>query len=401
MHTLALSLYLYILLIILPFLILLVLLKTKSGGSNINVPPGSTGWPVVGETIRFVLSGPQRFISERREKYSNDVFQTSLFGQKMAVFCGAEGNKFVFSKMFTPWWPVSVRKVLFFPDYTDKPVNDVTAVMRSFVHEILKPEALKQYIPLMDAMARQHVESEWDGNDVVKVHPLAKKYTFYLAFKLFINVVDVEHVTRLFKLFRLVSTGLFSVPIDLPGSAFNKGVKGGEMVREELLKIISNRRKEMMERNETSTSATDFLSRLLLLKDENGISMSDKEISNNITSLLIANSESTSTTVTFMLKHLAELPHIYDEVYKELMEIAQSKREGELLTWEDIQKMRYTWNVVCESLRLMPPGHGGFREAVTDVSFAGFTIPKGWVVSNKYLYTYSLILNHRRNVWLI
>ncbi|KAL1831064.1 hypothetical protein ACET3Z_000715 [Daucus carota] len=331
--------------------------------------------------MRFVLSGPQRFIRERRRKYSNDVFRTSLFGQKMAVFCGAQGNKFVYTKLFTPWWPESVSRVMFFPEYTDTPVNEVSAVMHSFVHEILKPDALKQYVPVMDAMAREHIESEWDGKGVVKVHPLAKKYTFDLAFRLFINVVDVEHVTRLFNHFRLITTGLFAVPINLPGTAFSKGVKGGKMIREELLKIISNRRKEMMERRENTPSSTDFLSRLLLVKDENGKYLSDKEISNNIIGLLVASYETTSTAVTFMLKYLAELPHIYDEVYKELMEISQSKKEGELLMWDDIQKMRYTWNVVCESLRLTPPGHGGFREAVSDVTFAGFTIPKGWKAS--------------------
>ncbi|XP_017228853.2 beta-amyrin 6-beta-monooxygenase [Daucus carota subsp. sativus] len=375
------SFYLYILLIIFPLLVLLVLLRRENGRSGMKIPPGSCGWPVIGESIKFVLSGPQRFISERRRKYSNDVFQTSLFGQRMAVFCGAQGNKFVFTKLLTSWWPVSVRKVLVFPEFADASVKEVSAVMHGFVREILKPEALKQYIPVMDAMARDHVESEWDGNEVVKVLPLTKKYTFDLAFNTFMSVVDDEHLARLFKQFTLMTTGLFSVPIDLPGMAFNKGIKGGEVVRGELLKIISKRRKEMMESKEGSQLSTDFLARLLLVQDENGKYMSEKEISNNIIGLLVAGYETTSTAVTFALKYLAELPHIYDEVHKELMEIAQSKGEGELLTWEDIQKMRYTWNVVCESLRLTPPAHGGFREAVNDVSFAGFTIPKGWKAS--------------------
>ncbi|KAK1371839.1 Cytochrome P [Heracleum sosnowskyi] len=332
MLTIILSLYLYVLLIILLISIFFIFLKPKNGRSNIKVPPGSSGWPVVGETINV-------------------------------------GEKSVF-----------------FPEFTATPVNEVSAIIQSFLHEILKPEALKHYISVMDAMAREHVESEWDGNDVVKVHPLEKKYTFDLEIRLFINVVNVEHVTRLFKHFTLVTTGLFLVPINLPGTAFSKGIKGGKMVREELLKIISNRRKEMMERiKETTPSFTDLLSRLLLVKDENGNFMSDKEISNNIIGLIVASYETTSTAVTFMLKYLAELPHVYGEVYKKLMLIAQSKREGELLTWDDIQKMRYTWNVVCESLRLTPPSYGGFREAVTDVSFAGFTIPKGCVKRSIYL----------------
>lgn len=67
-------------------------------------------------------------------------------------------------------------------------------------------------------------------------------------------------------------------------------------------------------------------------------------------------------------------------IISEQMEIAETKGPDELLTWEDIEKMKYSWNVARESLRLVPPAVGGFREATTDFTYADFTIPKGWKV---------------------
>ncbi|KAL3520309.1 hypothetical protein ACH5RR_018458 [Cinchona calisaya] len=368
-------------LVVFPLSISLIFLIRKRNSSCANLPPGTSGWPMVGENLQFALLGPQKFVNDRMKKYSPEVFQTSLLGEKMAIFCGAQGNKFLFTnenKLLTSWWPQSMKKALLFPEFVENSLKEVSALKRSFMHDILKPEALKQYIPVMDAMAREHIEKEWTPHKEVKVFPLSKKYTFDLACRLFLSVVDPDHIKKLADPFHLVTNGMFSVPIDFPGTAYNGAIKGGKMVRQELLKVIRQRRKELMENKESEAAGRDLLSRMLLVTDEDGQFMSEMEISNNIIGLLVASYETTSTAVTFVLKHLAELPHIYKEVLREQTEIAKTKGPDDLLTWEDIEKMKYSWNVARESLRVTPPAQGAFRESVTDFTYAGFTVPKGW-----------------------
>ncbi|KAL7156054.1 hypothetical protein ABFS83_03G117400 [Erythranthe nasuta] len=367
-------------LILIPLSLYLVSFLRKTGPTESkNLPPGSNGWPVLGENMEFALSGPQQFVKERMQKHSPEVFRTSLLGEKMAVFCGAQGNKFLFTnenKLLTSWWPQSMKKALLFPEFIESNLKEVSALKRSFHHDILKPEALKQYIPAMDSLARQHLDRDWLPNTVVKVFPLSKKYTFELACKLFLSLVDQEDIKKLSDPFTLVTNGMFSVPIDFPGTAYNGAIKGGKMVREELMRIITERRKEIVMNNETE--GRDLLSKMLLVRDEDGNFMSEMEISNNIIGLLVASFETTSSAVTAVMNYLAGLPHIYRDVFKEQMEIAKSKGPNELLTWEDIEKMKYSWNVARESLRLTPPAQGAFRETTTEFTYAGFTVPKGW-----------------------
>nr|GEY32024.1 cytochrome P450 716B1-like [Tanacetum cinerariifolium] len=56
------------------------------------------------------------------------------------------------------------------------------------------------------------------------------------------------------------------------------------------------------------------------------------------------------------------------------------KSTGEALTWEDLTKMKYTWKVASEIMRIYPPVALSFRRSKQDIEYGGFIIPKGWQV---------------------
>ncbi|KAJ6296470.1 hypothetical protein OIU78_024346 [Salix suchowensis] len=359
----------------------LVFYNHRSQNSYPNLPPGTLGLPYVGESFEFLANGwkghPEKFIFDRIAKYSSQVFKTNLLGEPAAVLCGAAGNKFLFSnenKLVDKWWPDSVNKI--FPSSLQTSSKEEAKKMRKLLPLFMKPEALQRYIGIMDTVAQRQFTSGWENKEQVLVFPLAKNYTFSLACRLFLSLEDPSHVARFSDPFQLLASGIFSIPIDLPGTPFHRAIKASNFIRTELLAIIRQRNKDLAEGKASPTQ--DILSHMLVTCDENGKCMNELDIADKILGLLVGGHDTASAACTFIVKYLAELPHIYEEVYKEQMEIAKSKTPGELLNWGDIQKMKYSWNVACEVMRISPPVQGSFREALNDFIFNGFTIPKGW-----------------------
>ncbi|KAM5555339.1 hypothetical protein ABKV19_023306 [Rosa sericea] len=248
--------------------------------------------------------------------------------------------------------------------------------MKRMLPNFLKLDALQRYFGIINQCTQSHFADSWENHNEVHALELAKKHTFKLAARLFVSLEDQEDIEKLSKPFCLVSAGTISLPIDFPGTPFNKAIKAANLIRKDLYKMIKQRKVDLADGNASPTQ--DMLSHMLLACDEDGTYLKESDIADTILGMLVAGFDTLSAELTFIVKYLGELPHIYDAVYKEQMEIVNSKAPGEPLKWEDLQKMKYSWNVAQEVLRMAPPVQGNFREALTDFVFNGFTIPKGW-----------------------
>lgn len=77
------------------------------------LPPGSSGLPLVGETLPFVLS-PVRFAEERQRKYG-DIFCSNILGAPTVFLCSAEANQWIFAgegKYLQNQWSAPTRRLL-------------------------------------------------------------------------------------------------------------------------------------------------------------------------------------------------------------------------------------------------------------------------------------------------
>ncbi|KAL8153839.1 hypothetical protein V2J09_011599 [Rumex salicifolius] len=174
-------------------------------------------------------------------RFSEHCFKTSLHGEgDVAVMCGAQGKKFFFSnenKLVEAWWPAAVEKV-FPPSNQTSDAKDEARNMRKLLLVFLKPEVLQRYVGVMDRIAQRHFDESWEGKDEVLVFPLAKRYTFWLACKIFLSLEDPDHIALFAEPFNHIASRIITLPLDLSGTPFNRAIKSTNFIRNELREVI-------------------------------------------------------------------------------------------------------------------------------------------------------------------
>lgn len=127
------------------------------------------------------------------------------------------------------------------------------------------------------------------------------------------------------------------------------------------------------ERKQSSTKHNDLLDMLLSATYEDGTSMEENQLVDEILILFAAGHETTSNALTFMCELLARNP---DAQLKILDELHQIKSESDdIMHW--IKSATYTKLVIEESMRLYPPAYFIDRVNIEEDFFNEMIIPKG------------------------
>ncbi|KAH9314492.1 hypothetical protein KI387_023119, partial [Taxus chinensis] len=361
--------------------IILVLFFRYKPQSSSKLSPGKLGFPLIGETIQFLRAlrseQPTKFFDDRVKKLGL-VFKTSLIGHPTVVFCGPAGNRLILSnenKLVRIAWPNSMMKVMGQDSHLGK-TGEEHRIVRAAMARFLGPQALQKYMPKMSTKIQHHIDEKWKGKDEVKVLPLTRGLVFSIATSLFFDINDEQQLDRLHNLLDTISMGCVSVPLDIPGTRFRKAIEARSKLDELLSGLIKTRRSDL--RSGMASSNQDLLSVFLTFKDERGNPLTDKEILDNFSLLLHASYDTTVSPMTVIFKLLSSSPECYEKVIQEQLAILGNKKEGEEISWKDLKDMKYTWQVIQETVRMFPPVFGTFREAITDIHYDGYTIPKGW-----------------------
>src|SRR5260370_18072991 len=131
---------------------------------------------------------------------------------------------------------------------------------------------------------------------------------------------------------------------------------------------LSTQRRQQRVDRETD----DLVSLLLLARDEEtGQGMNDKQLHDEVITLLVAGHETTANLLSWSWYLLSQPPHVERRLHAELNNVLG----GELPTLEHLPELPYTRMVLEETLRLYPPAWIFSRKAIGEDEIGGYHIP--------------------------
>ncbi|XP_033761677.1 cytochrome P450 3A8-like isoform X2 [Pecten maximus] len=105
--------------------------------------------------------------------------------------------------------------------------------------------------------------------------------------------------------------------------------------------------------------------------------LTETEIASNAVMFFFAGNDTTSSTLTFVMYHLAIYPDICDKVIQEI----DDKLGKTVPDYDNVHDLTYLEMCINETMRLFPVNARVDREASRDVTIGNIEIPKGMIVN--------------------
>ena len=161
----------------------------------------------------------------------------------------------------------------------------------------------------------------------------------------------------------------FTVSFEISPSRNRAFAKDLGSLNEMVYEVIARRRRE----NESGVSRHDLLDLLLETRDEDGVGLSDKEVRDEVVTMLFAGNETTAVMLGWTMHCLA----VHENVNATLREELRSTLDGRAPTLEDLPRMPYLKMTLHEVMRMYPPVWSIFRKVQHDSEVGGFHIEGG------------------------
>ena len=348
--------------------------------------PGDEGWPIIGKTFQ-VLADPKGHIEANAAKYG-PIYRTHVFGETNVVLLGPEANELVMfdqARLFssTHGWNHVLGRL--FPRGLMLLDFDEHRLHRKALSVAFKSGPMKSYLGDLDRGIAARV-AQWKARPgEMQLYPAMKQLTLDLAATSFLGAdigPEVDDINRAFV--DMVAAAVAPIRRPVPGTQMARGVAGRQRIVAYFREQIPLRRGNL--------GGDDLFSQLCRATHENGALLSDQDIIDHMSFLMMAAHDTLTSSLTSFICELAANPEWQDKLRAEVLALGLATDAPS--SFDDLEKMPLTDMAFKEALRIRPPVPSMPRRAMRDFTFKGYSVPAGTAVGVNPLYTH-----HMKEIW--
>jgi retinoid hydroxylase len=340
--------------------------------AEVPFPPGDTSFSLA-RTKRFA-DDPLPLLLESYERYG-PIFTLRLFHGQVVFMLGPEANHYMTVSHASnfEWRESHFREMIsFLGDGLLTTDGDYHRRSRQAMLPAFHSERVKATIDTMTQETEAALKRIVPGS-TVDLYSWTRRLALRIAMKALFGLdpdgAEAQRVdaAALFE----QALGFYATDFRLrllrgPGTPWQRQQRATKLLNGLIYAEINRRRR-------TGERGMDVLSLLLDASDDEGNTLSDMQIRDEVMTLLFAGHDTTTSTVAFMFYELASHPEVVERMRAEQHE----KLAGALPTAEQLMRgeLPELEMVLEETLRKYPPAWIGPRRSVAAFEFQGATVP--------------------------
>ena len=324
--------------------------------------PGDYGLPIFGHTWGMLTNGPQ-LTSAMVARYGQ-VFRSSALFQRSVGLVGPDAAQFVLldkDQNFAaqPAWN-TILGGLFDNGLLLRDLDDHRS-HRRLLQQAFKKPVLESYSLTLNRFLGEGVAS-WPTGAYFDFYPAVKKLLLDNAIESFFGEDPGREVAPLNQAFiDMLDATLTLLRYPLPGSRWRRGLRGRQLLKTYLHSQLDARR---------SNPGNDFFSSLCTTAGDDAGGLSDAEIIDHLIFLLFAAHDTTSSTLSSMIRILCKHPEWQQRLREEFA--SQGTDTLQLDQFSALPQLDWFFR---ETLRMHPPVPAVIRRSIRGCGWSGYTLP--------------------------
>lgn len=164
------------------------------------------------------------------------------------------------------------------------------------------------------------------------------------------------------------ASSILDIPESIPTKSNVEFKQSAQTLDRVIFGIIEERRKQPV------SGRGDLLSMLLDVRDEEtGMGMNDMQVRDEVMTIFLAGHETTANTLSWTWYLLSQNPDVEKKLHEELDRVLSGRRPSH----DDLNQLKYTQQIIWESMRVYPAVWAVNRQVVEEVEIGGHTYKPG------------------------